>query len=134
MVSPRMKFPSFGRVCAASVALVAVLAGSGCASVEHGTDKTVSFVRGDLNTTVAGGYDAAVRATRAALAHLRFTLESELGDGVHTEFVARTALDKAVQVRVTRQTDAQSAVRIRVGAIGNEAIANSIISEIENRL
>lgn len=130
-----MKSPVSGRVCAAaSVALVLALAAGGCASVERGTDKTVSFVRGDLNTTVNAGYDAAVRATREALGRLRFTIESELGDGVHTEFYARTALDKGVQVRVTRGDAAVTAVRIRVGAIGNEAVANSVITEIENRL
>lgn len=115
--------------------MVAGLIGQvGCASVERGTAKTVAFVRGDLNSTLNGGYDASVKATRTALERLKFTLESERGDALRSEFVARTGLDKRIEVLVTRQEARQTDIRIRVGAFGDEALARSLLTEIEARL
>ncbi len=126
---------SLGLRVLAGVALGAGLIGQvGCASVEQGTSKTVAFVRGDVNSTLSGGYDASVKATRTALERLKFTLESERGDGLRSEFVARTGLDKKIEVLVTRQGAKETGVRIRVGAFGDEAVARALLGEIEERL
>ncbi len=119
----------------AGLALAAVcIMHAGCASVEEGTTKTVAFVRGDLNATLAGEYEDSVKATRAALERMKFTSESERGDALQTEFVARTALDKKIDVLVTRQSANETGIRIRVGAFGDEAVGQALLTEIQGRL
>lgn len=129
-----MKLSPWLRVAAGSVVAALLIAHAGCASVEQGTSKTVAFVRGDVNSTLEGGYDASVKATRTALERMKFTLESERGDALQSEFVARTALDKKIEVLVTRRGAKETGVRIRVGAFGDEAVAQSLLAEIKDRL
>lgn len=129
-----MKTSSWARVAIGSALAAVLVMHAGCASVEQGTSKTVAFVRGDLNATLDDSYDASVKATRAALERLKFTLESERGDALQSVFLARTGLDKKVDILVTKQGAKETAIRIRVGAFGDEAVAQSLLTEIKDRL
>lgn len=112
------------------------MAHSGCLIVAAGAAGagTVAYVRGDLEATIDAGYDRALRASKGGLEHMKYIIVSERSDAVAGELIARTALDKKVQVRVTRQSDSITVVRIRVGVFGDEELSRSLLDAIKARL
>lgn len=125
------------RACVAVGLLAyAVVAHTGCLVVAAGAAGagTVAYVRGDLQATLDADYDRAVRATRGGIEKMGFALISERKDALVAEFVARTAQDKKVQVRVTKQTENNSGIRIRVSVFGDEQISRALLDAIKARL
>jgi hypothetical protein len=129
---------SFHRVRLGVLSLLGVfaLAGSGCLIVAAGAAGagTVAYVRGDLQATLDAGYEESLRATRGGLERMKYSIISDRSDALAGEFVARTALDKKVQVRVTKESDALTKIRIRVGVFGDEEISRSLLDAIKARL
>lgn len=131
-----MKTQMVARVLA-GVAMVAVLAVQpGCLIVAAGAAgaSTVAYVRGDLMAPLDADYESAVKASRRALDKLEFKIIDEKRDALAADFVARTALDKKVQVRVTKQGEKVTQIRIRVGVFGDEALSMTVLNEIKQRL
>lgn len=124
------------RVTAASVLGFVLLAHSGCLIVAAGAAGagTVAYVRGDLEATLDAGYERTLRAAKGGLERMQYSVISERSDALAGEFIARTALDKKVQVRVTKQSDTLTVVRIRVGVFGDEAVSRSLLDAIKARL
>lgn len=129
---------SFFKVRLWAVALLGVfaLAGSGCLIVAAGAAGagTVAYVRGDLQATLDANYERSLKATRAGLERMQYKIISDRSDALAGEFIARTALDKKVQVRVTKDSDALTKIRIRVGVFGDEEVSRSLLEAIKARL
>ncbi len=108
----------------------------GCVIVAAGAAgaSTVAYVRGDLRASVDSDYESAVTASRRALDKMEFKIIEEKRDALTADFVARTALDKKVQIRVTKQGDETTMLRIRVGVFGDEALSMTLLNEIKRRL
>ena len=121
----------------AAVAMGVVLAMQpGCLIVAAGAAgaSTVAYVRGDLTAPLDTDYENAVKAARRALDKLEFKIIDEKRDALAADFVARTALDKKVQIRVTKQGENGTQVRIRVGVFGDEALSMTVLNEIKQRI
>jgi hypothetical protein len=112
-----------------------VVAGSGCLIVAVGAAGagTVAYVRGDLQATLDADYGDALKATRAGLDRMQYGVVSERGDALAGEFIARTALDQKVQVRVTKESDKTTKIRIRVGIFGDEEISRALLDAVKAR-
>lgn len=131
-----MQSRAFVRAVAA-VFLVAVLcAQSGCVLVAVGAAAggTVAYVRGDLEATLPAGYERSLRATQAGVRRMQYSLVSERSDAISGQFIARTAMDKKIDVVVTKESDTVTRIRIRVGVFGDEQISRALLDAIKESL
>jgi hypothetical protein len=123
----------FPRVASCVLLALVLVCQSGCVAVAVGgaAAGTVAYVRGDLEATVDAGYERSLRATKAGIERMRFSLVSERSDAVSGRFVARTALDKKIDVLVTKDGEKATKVRIRVGVFGDEQISLALLDAIK---
>jgi hypothetical protein len=106
------------------VAMVAAGAGAGA----------VAYVQGKLEAPLDAHYAKAVRAVDRAIEQLEFARISEKKDALTAIFVARTAEDKKVTIRVSKVGDQSSRVEIRVGLFGDETLSMTILDRIKTNL
>ncbi len=117
-----------------SLALMPAL--SGCFLVAAGAAGAgaVAYVRGELEATLGNDYERVVDATREALKQLEFVKVSENKDALKAVFIFHTALDKKVEVDLSRLDDKSTKVQIRVGLIGDQEMSTVILEKIKSRL
>ncbi|HWA26552.1 MAG TPA: DUF3568 family protein [Lacunisphaera sp.] len=106
------------------VAVVAAGAGAGA----------VAYVRGEMNTTVESDLGTVFASAQKTLADLEFAKINDHKSGVDALLVARTALDKRVEIKLTKVTDRLTKVQIRVGVMGDQDISLTILDKIKARL
>ncbi len=109
----------------------------GCAALVVGAAAgvgTVAYVNGELDTVVEANMDDAWQATEAAIKDLEFTTTESKKDAISAESTSRTAQDKSVHIRLNRETDATTRVRIRVEVFGNEDLSRTILEKIKSHL
>lgn len=119
-----------------SVALLLVFpAMSGCLAVAAGAGAgVVAYVRGDLETTLGHDYNAVVDATRKAIKDLEFVKVSDNKDAFRAEIIARTALDKKIEISLTNAGNNLTNIKIRVGMFGDEQLSLAILEKIKGGL
>ena len=112
------------------------LVSSGCLLVAAGAAGagTVAYVRGDLEATLDHNLDKSTRASNKAIEELKFAKVSEKKDLLTVVLLARTADDKRVQITLTRITDSQTKVAIRVAVFGDERVSLAILEKIKEAL
>jgi len=120
---------------------VAVLLGfalvglSGCLAVAAGAGASaVAYVRGDLETNLHTDYSRVVDSARNSIDELEFAKVSENKDALKAVLVARTAMDKKVEITVTNSGKRLTNIKIRVGLFGDEALSMSILDKIKSGL
>ena len=119
-------------LCALLLATVSLIALPGCIAVAVGAGAgVVAYVRGDLETTLATDYNPVVDATRGALKQLEFVKVSDNKDAFKAVIVARTALDKKVEISLTNTGKNLTNIKIRVGVFGDEQISLAILEKIK---
>ena len=118
----------------AAVALLPVL--PGCVAVLAGAAGagTVAWVEGRLDAALDANYDKAEKAVNLAIEQLQFAKVSEHKDALDAVFVARTAEDKRIKIKVSRVGDVTSRVVIEVGTFGDEAKSLAILDKIKANL
>lgn len=104
-----------------ALASAGLLGSPGCANL--GQAPAVAYVRGDLDAVLDAPLDQAVRAARAAVAQLEFTPLEEKKDALQALVVARNALERRIEIRLEREGERVTRLRIRVGTFGDEAVA-----------
>ena len=107
---------------------------SGCAVAVAGAAAgagAYAYVRGELQSAVDQNFNKTVEATRAALKDLEFAKISEKKDAIDAEFIYRTALDKKVNVKLSKVTEKSTKVRIRIDLLGDEALSIIILEKIK---
>ena len=114
------------------LALLATIGASGCAS--NGTSSAIAYVRGDLDATLSVPLESALRATNRAVTQLEFSKVSERKDFLLAIVVARNAADKKIEIRLERDADSTTKMKIRVGAFGDEALAVATYTKISANL
>jgi len=134
-----MKTNSFKRFLTAllSGVLLATVAGTtGCLAVAAGAGAgaAVAYVRGELKGTVPAGLDATARATNNAIQALQFAKVSEAKDALSAVFIARTATDKKIEIRLENAGRDVTTVKIRVGLVGDEALSIMILDKIKSHI
>ena len=108
---------------------------TGCLAVAAGAGAdVVAYVRGDLETTLANDYNPVVDATRSALTDLEFTKISDHKDAFRAVIIARTAMDKKIEISLTNAGKNLTNIKIRVDLFGNEQMSLAILDKIKARL
>jgi hypothetical protein len=121
------------RAVFAALALATSAFTSGCFIVVAGAAGagTVAYIRGELDATVGGPYDRVIDASNRALDQVQFVKISERKDAFSAVIIARTAEDKRVRIRLTREGDRLTRVEIRIGVFGNEERSRAVLERIE---
>lgn len=134
---PSLRHLSAGvRVLAASLLLGLLLTATGCVAVvaASAAGAGVAWVRGALQTNLEHGMDATFKAANAAVRDMEFARVSDRKSGVDAQVVARTALDKRIEITLKRVSDRVTQVDIRVGVFGDEALSLALLEKIKANL
>ncbi len=91
---------------------------------------TVAYARGQLDATLGNGYDQVFAASNRALDELQLVKISEKKDAFSAILIARTAEDKKVQIRIAKEGDTLTTVRIRVGVFGDEEKSRTLLEKM----
>jgi hypothetical protein len=118
------------------LALGAITLQTGCVVVAAGAAGAgaVAYVRGELEVNLEHNLDAVFKASQNALAKLEFAKINDQKSGVDAQLVARTALDKRVEIKLTRVTDSLTKVEIRVGLVGDQDLSLTLLEKIKAEL
>ncbi len=108
---------------------------SGCILAAAGAGAgAVAYVRGELEANVDKDYNSVLNATREAIKDLEFAKVSENKDALKAVLVARTALDKKIEITVSNPGKSLTNIKIRVGVFGDEQLSLTILEKIKARL
>ena len=91
----------------------------------------VAWIRGALESNLESNLDRTYRASQNALRQLEFAVVSERKSGVDASLIARTALDKKVEIVLKKVGDNTTHVSIRVGVFGDEDLSIAILDRIK---
>lgn len=110
---------------------------SGCAALVVGAAAgagTYVYVQGELKSTESATLDRAWSATQGAVKELQFTTTTQQKDALKGRLIARTAMDKKVEINLTKVSDTVTEIRIRVGTFGDEDLSRIVMDKIKGRL
>jgi len=123
-------------IAAGALGLAALTFLNGCVAVvaAGAAGAGVAWVRGTLETNLEANLDRCYAAGRQAIRELEFASVSERKSGVDAVLVARTALDKRVEIVLKRVGDKSTQVSIRVGVFGDEAVSLALLERMKKNL
>ena len=118
------------------VITVFVLASMGCTAawIAGGAAAgigTYKYVKGELESTEKVSLDKAYQATEKAMGDLEFTITSKQKDAFDGEVIARRATGKKVTVKLKKQSNSVTEIKIRVGTFGDEYISKDILDTMK---
>lgn len=124
------------RVAALSLVISSLFCASGCVAVMAGAGAgaAVAYVRGDLDATLDANFDKSVRAANRAIEALKYAKISQKEDALVAVIVARNARDKKIELRLAKQTDGVTKIKIRVGTFGDEELSLTILDKVKASL
>ena len=128
------------RIHARPLLLAAALAAlsfgaAGCGMLDtssHGS--VVAWIQGTLEVNLGADYEKVYRATQGALKDLQFTPVSDKKDALNAELVARTALDKKVEITLTKAGERVTKVEIHIGVVGDQDMSQLVLERIKRGL
>jgi hypothetical protein len=91
----------------------------------------VAYVRGELKAIEDVSLDQAWAATKQAMSDLEFAVTKSEKDAFNGELVARGAGDKKIVVKLGRESDVVTEIKIRVGTFGDEVMSRKILETIK---
>jgi len=91
-------------------------------------------VRGDLLAALDKDHAAVSDATRVAIKGLEFAIISDRAGAAGTVIVARTAVDKKVEISLTDAGKNLTDIKIRVGVFGDEQLSRAVLDKIRAAL
>lgn len=115
----------------------AILLGtSGCVAVvaAGAAGAGVAWVRGALETNLEASLDEAYQAAQEAVAKLELARISEKKSALDASVLARTALDKRIEIVLKRVGPKTTHVSIRVGVFGDEALSLTVLERMRAAL
>jgi hypothetical protein len=131
MKSSHHSFP-LHRLLAAVLLGVSLAGLSGCLLAAAGAGASaVAYVRGDLETNLNVDYNRVVDSARSAIKDLEFARVSENKDALKAVLVARTALDKKVEITIANSGKKLTNIKIRVGIFGDESLSMAILDKVK---
>jgi Protein of unknown function (DUF3568) len=127
-----LQIHSLGRLLAILWLGITLAGLSGCLAAAVGAGAgAVAYARGDLEATLGNDYQLVVDTTRDVLKELEFAPVSENKDALNAIFVARTAMDKKVEITITNSGKKLTSIKIRVGFFGDEKLSMAIFDKIK---
>lgn len=123
----------FGVVLTAAALSTAL---EGCLAVAAGAAGAgaVAYVQGRLDATLNAGFEKSVAAADQAIKDLQFAKISEKKDALEAVFIARTAGDRKVEIKILKGANESSKAEIRVGVFGDEALSLTVLDKIKANL
>ena len=122
------------RVVTVAVGLGALVLTGGCAVLLVGAAigaGTVAYVQGELRSADEVTFDHAWKAALAAMDELKFKVTKSQKDAIAGEIDATGSGDKNVVIKLRRQGDQVTEIRIRVGVFGDEGLSRLIQTKIK---
>jgi hypothetical protein len=104
----------------------ALIAGGAAAGVG-----SYKYIKGELQSTEKVSLDKAYQATEKAVKDLELTITSKQKDAFDGEVIARRATGKKVTIKLKRQSDSVTEIKIRVGTFGDEYISKDILDTMK---
>ncbi len=92
---------------------------------------TYKYIKGELQSTEKVSLDKAYQAAGKAMEDLKFTVTSRQKDGFDGEVIARRATGKKVTVKLKKQSDNVTEIKIRVGTFGDEYMSKDILDTMK---
>jgi len=109
---------------------------TGCVVVAAGAAGAgaVAYVRGEMEAHLEHDLNSVFTAAQRAVGKLEFAKIEDHKSGVDAQLVSRTALDKRVEIKLTKVTDKLTKVEIRVGVMGDQALSLTVLDKIKAEL
>ena len=105
---------------------------SGCIMAAAGAGAgAMAYVSGELKADLNTDYSKVVDSARLAIKELEFAKVSENKDALKAVLVARTAMDKKVEIIIVNSGKKLTNIKIRVGLFGDEALSMAILDKIK---
>lgn len=95
---------------------------------------TVSYIKGELKGAEAASLDNTWKASISALNQLNYTITDKEKDDVYAEIIARSSTDTKVTIKLKRQSDTVTEIKIRIGLMGDETVSRRIYDTIKKNL
>lgn len=93
---------------------------------------TAIYLMGELKATEAVPFDRAWNACEAGLVDLDFFITSREKDALSGVIIARGAGDRKITIKLNRQSDKVTEIRIRVDTFGDESLSRLILEKIKS--
>lgn len=129
---PLMLSPFARRLLAAFALAYSLVMLPGCITTGAGAKaRSATYARAELEANLDKDYSKVIEATRQAIKDLEFARISENKDALKAVLVARTGLDKKVQITLINSGKKLTNIKIGVGAFGDEQLSRLILAKIE---
>ena len=123
------------RIACCALALAGALSLEGCIVTSNGANpEGTSYVFGRLDGVLKGSPQTVVKAAKNVLDDQEMKDVTEIASALDGKVTARTALDTAITVTVTRKDDATSNISIKVGSFGDHQISTELYQKIKAKL
>src|SRR5882672_2181190 len=98
-----------------------------------GTTNTYTYSGGTMRGTENTTLDQAWSATQTAMKDLQFTVISAQKDALAARLIARTALDRKIEINLVRITDNLTEIRVHAGSFGDQNLSYTVVQAIQKR-
>jgi hypothetical protein len=95
---------------------------------------TYAYVTGELSTVEEASLDKCWSATQAAVKDLQFTVKEQSKDALQGRLVAQQADKTDITIKLDRETDKLTKIRIRVGVFGDESTSRLVMDKIKSKM
>ena len=117
--------------------VLTLLFNSGCAALVIGGAAgagSYAYISGELKTNESVSLNRAWNATQKAVKKSGFTVTSKDKDDFYAKLIARGAGDKKLTIKLKKQSDNITEIKIRVGMIGDESMSRLVYDEIKKQI
>ena len=94
---------------------------------------TVAYIGGELKSTEEVSLNRAWDATQKVMDDLEFDITSKKKDAFDSKLTAQSAADEIITIKLKKQSDTETEIRIRVGTFGNEYLSRQILEKIKRQ-
>lgn len=93
-----------------------------------------SRVRGGVEVVFEHSLEDVTKAVSKSLDKMKFTKISVKSDVLVSVFVATTAEEKKIKIKVTKISAESSKINVQVGLVGDEAVTRALVDKIKSEL
>lgn len=94
---------------------------------------TYAYIVGELKSSEEVSLNTAWNATQKAMKDLEFTITSKEKDAFDGQLIAKGAANKTIKIKLNRQSNMLTEIRIRVGTFGDTSLSLQILESIKKR-
>ena len=94
---------------------------------------TVAYVGGELKTVEEVSLNRAWNATQKAMNNLGLTITTKEKDAFDGQLIAKGTANKTIKIKLNKQSDTLTEIKIRVGTFGDESLSLQILESIKKQ-